>query len=101
MQLGAEDIPELLLIGWDGTQGLDQQLRTLITGFHGLVFERSACSRPLMLITEDPVDQRGGVTGSWLALEGERELTCIRPAVVGVMAAHTRQRAVAGPALVP
>jgi hypothetical protein len=50
IEVGAEDSSKLLLIGWNGPQILDQELRALVRGLKGLIFERGARSSPLLRI---------------------------------------------------
>jgi hypothetical protein len=59
IEVGTEDVAELLLIGWDGLQILDQQFGALVRRLEGLVFKRGARAGPLLLIAEQAIDEGG------------------------------------------
>ena len=68
---GPENLPELGPVRGDSAQVLDHQRRILVSGLDRLVFQRGAVPRPMLTITEEPIDEGWSVADRGLPIERE------------------------------
>src|SRR5262249_26096797 len=101
IEVAAEDGAELSAVGRDRSELPHQLLVRLVHIEPGLLLQRGPDPRPVLLIAEEPVDDRRRVPRTGLAREVGRAPARVAPAVIGPVAADAVDGARGRPALVP